>query len=116
MQQVASGELMVDKDWRAEVAARLRAIQQALGATNAKMADLIGIGSDKGGTWGSYVEERAEFPVLHALTLEEKTGVNFRWIYTGQESWRNNPALSPKIEHALKHPEPPKRGPKPRHK
>lgn len=117
MQESAAGELfMVDKDWSAEVAARLRAVQQALSATNADMAELIGIGRSREGTWGSYVENRADFPVAYALTLEEKIGVNFRWIYTGLESWRTNPDLRPKIEYALEHPAPPKRGPKPKHK
>lgn len=101
-------------EWREEIAARLRALQQALGdVTDDEMGEYAGLGPDRGGTWWTYIrsdEVPRKFPVDAALALETRWGVTIKWIYTGLEANRNDPELQKKIDYALANPKPRSRG------
>lgn len=96
------GPLMDDKTWRAEIAGRLRALQQALGASNREMAAYCGCGEK---SWWTYIKPSHDFPPDYAYKLKERFGVTFEWFYTNDAS-RNPPELQHKIDEALRNPAP----------
>lgn len=97
----------------AEVARRLRALQQALGegrepVSHEEMAVKASCGSK---SWWAYQKGSQALPYPCAGSLKMATGVTLDWIYLGDAS-RNPPDLQRKIDRALRNPIPPKRGPK----
>jgi hypothetical protein len=109
-----------DVDWVA-VARRLRALQQALGAitstpggvSNGEMGDWAGVTES---AWSNYIagdkSYAKPFPVEAALALRKRWGVALDWIYDG-DGTRNDPALSPHLDKAMRAPAPVKRGRRP---
>lgn len=101
-----AGEAEMDVRWRDEIAARLRALQQALGATQAVMAKAARCGPK---SWDAYVNARQDFPPECALALEKRFGIDMKWFYTGDAS-RNKPDLQLLIDEAERTPVAPRRG------
>jgi hypothetical protein len=98
---------------KAEIARRLRALQQALGegrepVSHEEMAGKAGCGEK---SWWAYQSGSQAMPYPIAGNLKLDTGVTLDWIYLGDAS-RNPPDLQRKIDRALRNPVPPRRGPK----
>lgn len=97
---------MDDNRWQEDIARRLRALQQALQATNGEMAAHAGCGEK---SWDSYVNARAELPPQYALNLQNRLGPRLEWFYNNDAS-RNPEPLQRLIDEALRNPVPPSRG------
>jgi hypothetical protein len=98
---------------KAEIARRLRALQQALGegrepVTHEEMAEHAGCGEK---SWWAYQAGTQAMPYSCAGNLKQRFGITLDWIYLGDAS-RNPHDLQRKIDRALRSPVPLKRGPK----
>lgn len=107
-----AGTSQMDGKWRGEIVARLRALQQALGASHTEMAEYCRCGMK---SWDAYVNGRQDFPPDSALALEKRLGIDMKWFYTGDAS-RNKPDLQAKIDEAERNPQKPRRGRKTKNK
>lgn len=89
------------------VASRLRALQQALDYSNEEMGAAIGCTK---GAWSMYRLGKRPLPMYLYAAIHQRFGVMHEWIGAGVEAHRNPLELQKKIDYALRHPRPPKRG------
>lgn len=104
---------MSDKD-RAEIAARLRALQQALDASEREMAEAAGVTRQ---AWSNYVSRSPKNLRLISLdaarNLKRQYGLPGEWIFLGDAENIKDPELRRNLNKALANPLPPKRGRRP---
>jgi transcriptional regulator with XRE-family HTH domain len=105
---------MSDKD-RVEIAARLRALQQVLKASDSQMAEAAGIGR---AAWSNYISKKLENLRVIQLdavrNLKRQYGIPMDWIFLGDAKEIDDEDMKRKLNHALANPKAPARGRKPR--
>lgn len=101
--------IMANREYDRAVAVgvRLRALQQALDASNEDMAAWAGC---TGSAWWNYANGWRRIPTESAAALKRRWGLTLDWIYLGDGADKNNPELQLKIDAALKNPRPLIRG------
>jgi hypothetical protein len=97
-------------DYKATVAKRLHALQQALDLTDKEMADAIGLNSAN--AWWNYRSGVNRIPMYFCGQIKKRWGVTGDWIGTG-DAEHNPPKLQKKIDQALMHPKKFSRGRRP---
>jgi transcriptional regulator with XRE-family HTH domain len=99
---------IADKD-REEVAARLRALQQVLGASDQEMANSIGVSRQR---WSNYVSRSREYSRMISIDGVRQLKAQFRvtseWIFLGEAATLPED-LRRALNAALANPAPPKR-------
>jgi transcriptional regulator with XRE-family HTH domain len=104
---------MSDKD-RADIAARLRALQQVLGASEKEMAEAAGVSRQ---AWSNYVSRQPENLRLVSLdavrNLKRQFGIPGEWIFLGDAENIKDPDMRRRLNSALANPQTPKRGRRP---
>jgi transcriptional regulator with XRE-family HTH domain len=87
------------------IGARLRALRQTTGMSQAEFAEKLGLTESQ---WGNFETGHTRIGLDPALALVREFRVPLDWIYLGEVAWL--PAdLRPKIEHALQNPMPKRR-------
>ena len=100
--QMAGGD-----EYRLGMAARLRALQEALAASDSDMARGAGVSTQ---SWFHYRTGARKLPWSVAAQIKLRWGVTLEWLGIGDASG-NPPALQRKIDAALSNPTPFSRGP-----
>jgi transcriptional regulator with XRE-family HTH domain len=104
---------MSDKD-RADIVARLRALQQVFDASESQMAEACGVSRS---AWSNYVgtgtnSRLISLPAVRGL--KRQYGIPMDWIFLGDATEIDDEALKRRLNSALANPKKPKRGRRPR--